>query len=102
MRDSGDGSQQRPNESHLFGGERVFFLSGFVAKRQALQMGMGFGWMPRYLVDELLSSGELVELAFEGGSRFRFTPWLVQRLDRPLGPAGQRLVELLQAAVSTR
>ncbi|MBB5205871.1 DNA-binding transcriptional LysR family regulator [Inhella inkyongensis] len=102
VRDSGDTRQQRPNESHLFGGERVFFLSGFVAKRQALQMGMGFGWMPRYLVEEPLASGELRELDFEGGSRFRFTPWLVQRLDRPLGRAGQRLAELLQAAVSTR
>ncbi|MFY7866423.1 LysR family transcriptional regulator [Roseateles sp.] len=81
--------------NHSFGGERVFYLSGFVAKRQALLMGMGFGWMPRYLVDDALASGELIELPFEGGSRFRFTPWLVQRVDRPLGRAGRRLIELL-------
>lgn len=91
VRDSGSGRDDR----QMFGGERVFYLSGFVAKRQALLMGMGFGWMPRYLVDEWLARGELAELPFEGGSRFRFTPWLVQRLDRPLGRAGQRLVELL-------
>ncbi|MEJ6006702.1 LysR family transcriptional regulator [Paucibacter sp. AS339] len=85
-------------DRHLFGGERVFYLSGFVAKRQALLMGMGFGWMPRYLVDEALAAGQLVELPFAGGSRFRFTPWLVQRLDRPPGRAGRRLIELLADA----
>lgn len=95
VRDSGSAGEDR----HMFGGERVFFLSGFVAKRQALLMSMGFGWMPRYLVDELLASGELAELPFEGGSRYRFSPWLVQRLDRPLGRAGQRLAELLAPAL---
>ncbi|WP_374437748.1 LysR family transcriptional regulator [Inhella sp.] len=90
-KNSGAGNEDR----QMFGGERVFFLSGFVAKRQALLMGMGFGWMPRYLVDEQLARGELAELPYEGGSRYRFTPWLVQRLDKPLGRAAQRLVELL-------
>ena len=88
-------SSERGDDRHMFGGERVFYLSGFMAKRQALLMGMGFGWIPRYLADEPLASGALQELAYEGGSRYRFTPWLVQRLDRPLGRAGQRLVELL-------
>ncbi|MDT9000395.1 LysR family transcriptional regulator [Paucibacter sp. APW11] len=90
-------SSERGDDRHMFGGERVFYLSGFVAKRQALLMGMGFGWMPRYLVDEALARGELVELAYEGGSRYRFTPWLVQSLERPLGRAGQRLAELLRS-----
>jgi DNA-binding transcriptional LysR family regulator len=58
-------------------------------------MGLGFGWMPRYLVEEELLRGQLQELDYEAGSRFRFTPWLVQRLDRPLGRAGSRLAELL-------
>ncbi|MCV2352023.1 LysR family transcriptional regulator [Paucibacter sp. Y2R2-4] len=101
VQDSSDRSAslaQAGGDHHLFGGERVFYLSGFVAKRQALLMGMGFGWMPRYLVDEALAAGQLVELAFEGGSRFRFTPWLVQRLDRPPGRAGRRLIELLTDA----
>lgn len=84
-----------PDERHMFGGERVFFLSGFVAKRQALLMGMGFGWMPRYLVDTLLAEGSLFELACDSGSRYRFTPWLVERLDRPPGRAGRRLADLL-------
>lgn len=88
-------SSGRGDHRHMFGGERVFYLSGFVAKRQALLMSMGFGWMPRYLVDDLLAEGALCELAYEGGSRYRFTPWLVERLDRPLGRAGRRLADLL-------
>jgi len=91
-------SSDQGSDRQMFGGERVFYLSGFVAKRQALLMGMGFGWMPRYLVDESLAAGQLVELPYQGGSRFRFTPWLVQRLDRPPGRAGQRLIELLSRA----
>jgi len=91
-------SSDQGSDRQMFGGERVFYLSGFVAKRQALLMGMGFGWMPRYLVDEPLAAGQLVELPCQGGSRFRFTPWLVQRLDRPPGRAGQRLIELLSRA----
>ena len=47
------------------------------------------------LVEEELLRGQLQELDYEAGSRFRFTPWLVQRLDRPLGRAGSRLAELL-------
>jgi len=88
-------SSERGGDRNLFGGERVFHLSGFVAKRQALLMGMGFGWLPRYLADEHLADGSLRELAYEGGSRYRFTPWLVERLDRPPGRAGRRLVDLL-------
>ena len=88
-------SSERGGERNLFGGERVFHLSGFVAKRQALLMGMGFGWLPRYLADDHLADGSLCELVYEGGSRYRFTPWLVERLDRPPGRAGRRLVDLL-------
>ena len=89
-------SSGRRDDPHAFGGERVFHLSGFMAKKQALQMGLGFGWMPAYLVAEELRSGALRELPYAGGSRYRFTPRLVHRSDRPLGRAGRRLVDLLR------
>jgi len=84
------------DDPHGFGGERVFHLSDFTAKKQALLMGVGFGWMPAYLVSDELRSGRLQELDYAGGSRYRFTPRLVHRTDRPLGPAGRRLVGLLK------
>lgn len=90
-------SSDRGDDRHMFGGDRVYYLSGFSAKQQALHMGLGFGWMPLYLVADELARGELVEVRYRGGSRYRFTPVLVQRLDKPLGRAGQRLAELLRA-----
>jgi len=84
----------------MFGGERVVYLSGFLAKRDALRMGLGFGWVPEHLVRDDLADGRLVEVDYVGGSRYRFTPRLVQRADRPLGPAGRLLVERLRAEAS--
>ncbi len=89
-------SSERGDDRHMFGGDRVYYLSGFSAKRQALLMGLGFGWMPLYLVAAQLACGELVEVRYRGGSRYRFTPMLVQRQSRPLGRAGQRLAALLR------
>jgi len=90
-------SSDQGDDRHMFGGERVFYLSGFEAKKQALLMGLGFGWMPRHLADEELRAGTLRELRHVGGSRYRFTPLLVHRLDRPLGRTATRLIGLLGA-----
>jgi DNA-binding transcriptional LysR family regulator len=84
----------------MFGGERVFYLSGFVLKKQALRMGLGFGWMPLYLIESDLAVGDLVELDYARGSRYRFTPHLVTRRDRPLGRTGQRLADHLSRAIT--
>lgn len=89
-------SAERGDDRYIFGGERVFYLSGFATKKAALLMGLGFGWMPWYLVRDELRSGALRELGYRGGSRYRFTPSLVHRLDRPLGRAGQRLAALVR------
>ena len=88
-------SSDQGDDRHMFGGERVFYLSGFEAKKQALLMGLGFGWMPRHLADTELRAGTLREIRHVGGSRYRFTPMLVHRLDRPLGRAASRLIALL-------
>lgn len=92
-------SSDRGDDRHMFGGERVFYLSGFVIKKEAILMGLGFGWMPRYLVARELSQKKLLEVNYVGGSRYRFTPQLVSRLDRPLGRTGQRLAEHLSRAI---
>jgi DNA-binding transcriptional LysR family regulator len=89
-------SSDQGNDRHLFGGERVFYLSDFSAKKRALLMGVGFGWMPMYLVKDELRKGTLVEVQYTGGSRYRFSPMLVHRADRPLGRTGQHLVTLLR------
>jgi DNA-binding transcriptional LysR family regulator len=93
-------SSDHGDDRHMFGGERVFYLSGFVLKKQALRMGLGFGWMPLYLIESDLAVGDLVELDYARGSRYRFTPHLVTRRDRPLGRTGQRLADHLSRAIT--
>jgi len=78
-----------------FGGERMFYLSDFKSKKQALLEGIGFGWMPHYLVDKALKSGLLVEVNNQHGSRFSFTPHLVWRAEKPLGKTGQKFIDKL-------
>lgn len=88
-----------PNKSYRdemqFGGDKVFYLSGFIMKKNALLKGLGFGWLPDFLVQEELTKGELVEIDFVGGSRYTFIPQLVSTLERPLGRAGQLFTELI-------
>ena len=88
-----------PNKTYRdelqFGGDNVFYLSGFIMKKNALLKGLGFGWLPDFLVQEELLSGELVEVDFVGGSRYTFIPQLVSTLERPLGRAGKLFTELI-------
>ncbi|MBB1486367.1 LysR family transcriptional regulator [Oceanospirillum sediminis] len=78
-----------------FGGERVFYLSDFRAKLEAIAIGLGYGWMPLDKICQQLNGGQLKELDYQGGSRHLYTPVLVRRRDRPLGRAGQWLSDQL-------
>lgn len=91
-----DSSPEKMRQDELqFGGDKVFYLSGFMMKKNALLMAVGFGWMPDFLIQNELEQGQLVEIDFTGGSRFSFTPQLVSTLERPLGRAGQLFTELI-------
>jgi DNA-binding transcriptional LysR family regulator len=91
-------NEEQRSDRHFFGCERGIYLSSFQAKKQALLLGVGFGWMPLHLIRDEVKGGRLREVKYTGGSRFHFTPRLVRRSDRKLGRTGQRLVELLRAA----
>ncbi len=80
-----------------FGGERMFYLSDFMSKKQAVLQGIGFGWMPFYLVEKEIKSNSLVEVNYKHGSRFNFTPHLVWRTEKKLGRTGQRFIDKLLA-----
>lgn len=92
--DSGQLDPQSQDELQ-FGGERVFYLNGFMAKKESILLGLGFGWVPEYLIKDELANGELVELDFVGGACHTFTPRLVHSSERLLGRAGQLLSELI-------
>ncbi len=85
----------RLKDAHQFGGDKVFYLSGFVYKKHALLMSLGFGWMPKFLIEEELNNGQLVNIDYTGGSEYTFTPLLVSTDFRPLGKAGQLFKNLV-------
>lgn len=60
--------------------------------------GVGFGWLPRSLVQPHVAAGRLVEMAFENLSNGN-TLWvdLVWSKERPMGPAARRFVALMQS-----
>jgi DNA-binding transcriptional LysR family regulator len=91
-----DSSEQRRFvDARIFGSPRVFYLSDFGTKKEAIAMGLGYGWMPEYLVKEELARGALVEVRYEAGSRYELVPLLVHPRARPLGRAGRALLALL-------
>ncbi|MGX9461460.1 LysR family transcriptional regulator [Shewanella sp. A14] len=99
IEDSSPGKRDR--DEMQFGGDKVFYLSGFIMKKNALLKGLGFGWMPEFLIAEELHQGQLIEVDFIGGNRFSFTPQLVSTLERPLGRAGQLFTELILQEFTT-
>ncbi|MFO0680156.1 MAG: LysR substrate-binding domain-containing protein [Polyangiaceae bacterium] len=86
----------RLTDARLFGGARVCFLSDFSTKKQAILMGLGFGWMPEYLVRDELANGLVREVRYRGGSRYAFTAMFVHPASRPLGRAGQLLLDRIR------
>ncbi|KPZ72565.1 HTH-type transcriptional activator AllS [Shewanella sp. P1-14-1] len=90
-----DSSPTKQRDELQFGGDKVFYLSGFIMKKNALLKGLGFGWMPEFLISELIETQQLAIVDFVGGHRFRFTPQLVSTLERPLGRAGQLFTDLI-------
>ncbi|MEZ9199293.1 LysR family transcriptional regulator [Shewanella sp. 10N.286.54.B9] len=97
-----DSSPEKLHRDELqFGGDKVFYLSGFIMKKNALLMGLGFGWMPDFLIADELNSGQLAEVDFSGGNRFSFTPQLVSTMERPLGRAGRLFTELIMEEFKT-
>lgn len=70
-------------------------LNDFSAKKSALLHGLGFGWMPTYLIEQELKRRELKVLPLESGSTHVFQPRLHHRAESPLGRATTRIVEAL-------
>lgn len=68
-------------------------LPDFHSKKAAILAGLGFGWLPEWLIADELARGTLVALALKEGASHAFTPILATR--GTLGPAGRELVDLV-------
>lgn len=71
-------------------------LNDFHTKKEALLAGMGFGWMPGYLIEKELARGQLVKVRWRGASTHLFRPHVYHREDRSLGRAATAVVEGLR------
>jgi len=93
-----DSSEEAHGEdTNTIGGARAFYVSDFRTKKEALLMGLGFGWLPLGMIRAELAEGALVEIPYTEGSRWHLEPAIVRRAARPLGKAGQWLWELVVA-----
>jgi len=88
--------------SRGFGGfvqfPRVWRLSHLGAKLAFLRAGLGFGALPKHMVEADLASGALVQITPEdappGGREIAM--WAVYRTDSPPGPAGRWFIDRLK------
>jgi len=93
------GAAQDPISAHYdlhLGSAHLFEVSDFSLKRQAILEGVGYGWLPRHLIEADLKEGRLCVLPLaESASRW-LLPQLVYRLDPPLGQVGRTLLAYLE------
>jgi DNA-binding transcriptional LysR family regulator len=68
-------------------------LPDFHSKKAAILAGLGFGWLPEWLIEDELARGALVALPLREGASHAFTPFLATR--GSLGPAARELVDLV-------
>lgn len=93
VHDSSEASHGR--DTNTIGGARAFYVSDFRTKKEALLMGLGFGWLPLGMIRDELDAGALVEIPYTEGSRWFLQPAILRRAARPLGKAGQWLWDLV-------
>lgn len=68
-------------------------LPDFHSKKAAILAGLGFGWLPEWLIADELERGALVALPLKEGAAHAFSPTLASR--GALGPAARELVDLV-------
>lgn len=77
---------------------KTWRLADLGAKHALLLAGMGWGNMPKPMVNDDLKRGRLVELNIESPAPLVYPFHTVYRRDRPPGPAGSWLMEKLAMA----
>jgi DNA-binding transcriptional LysR family regulator len=94
-----DRSQRTRGQDNGVMSVNTWRLADLGAKHTMLLAGLGWGSLPRHMVEDDLAAGRLVELVFDQWDGMDHPPRLmmavVHRKDRVLGPAGRWLLERL-------
>jgi DNA-binding transcriptional LysR family regulator len=93
-----DSSRHKPPiDAGLIGAEVMWNFPDFHSRLEGLRAGLGFAWMPTYMVEQDVRQGRLVPLRLERLTVQRFEIALAHRVSPPLGRTGRQLLELLGA-----
>ena len=90
-----------PADYFLVEGARSWTVSDQLMKRELIVQGMGWGHLPRYLIEQHLRDGRLVPISgefFKGG---RSELVAARRRDRPHGPVATRLWQFIADQAAT-
>lgn len=71
-------------------------LNDFHAKKEAILAGLGFGWLPEYLIQSELKAKSLVPVPWPKGNRHLFHPHLYHRGEQRLGRAAKEFIKAIQ------
>ncbi|MDL2398212.1 LysR family transcriptional regulator [Rhizobium mayense] len=88
-----------PKDYYVLRGARYLTVSDQLMKKQVILNAMGWGHMPRFLVEEEIRQGLLIDFTnvdFKGG---RVDLVAARRRDRPHGPAADRLWRYIAAHI---
>ncbi len=88
----------QPLDFLLIGAEEHWNFPDFYSRREGLRAGVGFAWMPTYLVEKDINEGRLIPLVLEVQNIHSYDIGVLYRLSPMLGPAGLFLLELLKTS----
>ncbi|MFP6848174.1 MAG: LysR family transcriptional regulator [Pseudomonas sp.] len=91
-----DSGRQQPKDAGWLGAEQRWTVGSLPTAATFVSSGLGFAWLPRHLIERELKDGRLKPLPLEQGGSRNPLFLLYSNKDKPLGPATQILVELIQ------
>ena len=71
-------------------------VNDFTMKKRIIASGMGWGNMPKHLVEDEINNGELVVLGSIDLLPFKVDVKMVRRKNKPVGPVAAKLWQLMQ------
>ena len=95
--------RSKPTQGRSFAvySQNVWLLADLGAKHAFLRAGFGFGYMPRFMVEDDIAGGRLRALQVEPPVEASLSMHAVYRRESPPGPAGRWLIDTLKRGGTT-
>ncbi len=86
----------KPLDFMLIDADQCWSFPDFYSQLEGIRQGLGFAWMPTYMIEDDLKCNHLTPLKMQGQSIHKFDISVLHRQTPKLGPASRFLVDLLQ------